>query len=146
MSAMPNPAPVALPARAKPRLVWTRARNVGAVFAGVVLVLVLMIGMNLLLSRWTVPSNSWFQAGTLAGAAIIHFAGGFLCALISRGSRYATAGVVVVGSALMVMSVVQTWSGLPPWYSIAMLVIAPAGLLLGAAARSPRLPELRPSV
>ncbi|HUX66615.1 MAG TPA: hypothetical protein VMV31_03920 [Terriglobales bacterium] len=107
-------------------------RRVGAVVGAMVLVVALMIGTNLLLVRWIAPGAAVFLAVTLALAAMYHTLGGYLCAVLARGARSAAVGVVGLGAAIMLGSVIQTWPTVPPWYSIAMLAIAPSFLWIGS--------------
>lgn len=121
-----------VPARPRPRLSHARWRNVGAMLAGLVLVMGLMIGMNVELSRELGISTAAFLAITLLLAWAIHGAGGLLCAVLSRDNVYAVSGLIVLGTAVMLWSITQTWTTVPPWYSMIMAVAAPGGLWIGA--------------
>lgn len=113
-------------------------RNVGGVLAGLVLAAGLVIGTNLLLVRVTGPTAAWFLAVTLVGAVVYHLAAGFVCAAIAQDARAATWSLVLLGTALLLSSVVQTWQQMPGWYSLAMVAIVPTSLKVGAAVHSHR--------
>ena len=106
-------------------------RRLGAVVGAMVLVVALMIGTNVLLVGWIAPGSAVFLAVTLPLAALYHTLGGCLCAVLARGARSAVLGVVALGAAIMLGSVIHTWPTVPPWYSIAMLAIAPSFLWFG---------------
>jgi hypothetical protein len=111
-------------------------RSTAGVFVGVLVTAALMIGTNVLLVKAMSPISALFLAVTLACAAIYHFAGGYLCAVIARGTGLATAGVILLGTGLLLVSVMQTWARMPPWYSVAMVALAPTALYLGAHAQA----------
>ncbi|HVA64212.1 MAG TPA: hypothetical protein VNF74_10845 [Terriglobales bacterium] len=106
-------------------------RRLGAVAGAMVLVVALMIGTNVMLVRWIATTSAIFLVGTLALAALYHTLGGYVCAVLARGARSAVLGVVGVGAAIMLGSVIHTWPTVPPWYSVAMLAIAPSFLWFG---------------
>jgi hypothetical protein len=110
------------------------ARALGAVVAAMVLVVALMIATNQLLVaelHVLVLGTLEFSLVTLALAALWHALGGFVCAAMTRDSRFAAVALVIVGFFMMAGSVVNTWPTVPPWYSLAMLVLAPACLWFG---------------
>jgi hypothetical protein len=113
-------------------------RIVAGPCAGVVFAAVLMIGTNVLLVNITPATSTLFIAVTLACAAIYHFAGGYVCAAIAHDAVPATAGLIVLGTGLLMTSVVQTWSRMPAWYSVAVVVMVPAALWLGARVHAKR--------
>lgn len=91
----------------------------------------LMIGTNVLVVQHFAPTSAMFIIVSLVGAVIYHLAGGFLCAAIARDAGAATAGLVIAGTLLLLSSVVNTWSQMPVWYSLAMMVIVPLSLWQG---------------
>lgn len=107
-------------------------------FAGVLSAAVLMIGTNVRLAAVMSPTSALFLAVTLTCAAIYHGAGGYLCATIARDSGLATAGMMVLGTGLLMGSVIQTWARMPAWYSVAMVALVPLALYLGARAHAVR--------
>jgi hypothetical protein len=112
------------------------ARALSAAVASLALVVALMIATNqLLVADWhlLVLGSAAFSAVTLILAALWHALGGFVCAALARDARLATAAVVILGAFMMAGSVINTWSTVPPFYSLAMLALAPACLWLGAA-------------
>jgi hypothetical protein len=90
-----------------------------------------MIGTNVLVVQHFAPTSAMFIIVSLVGAVIYHLAGGFLCAMIARDAAAATAGLVIAGTLLLLSSVVNTWSQMPVWYSLAMMVIVPLSLWQG---------------
>ena len=117
----------------RPASVWLSAAGM---FAGVLLAAMLMIGTNVLLVTVMLPASALFLALTLACAVIYHLAGGYLCATIARDTALATAGVMVLGTGLLIVSVIQTWARMPAWYSLAMVALVPMALYLGAQAHA----------
>ncbi len=111
-------------------------RALAAAVAALVLVVALMIATNqLLVADWhvLVVGSAAFSAATLAFAALWHALGGFVCAAMARDSPLAVAALLILGFFMMAGSVINTWTTVPPFYSLAMLLLAPAFLWLGAA-------------
>jgi hypothetical protein len=106
-------------------------RSLAGVIVGVVLSAALMIGTNVLVVQRVAPTLAVFVIVSLVGAVVYHLAGGFLCATIARDASAATAGLVIAGTLLLLSSVVNTWSQMPAWYSLAMMVIVPLSLWQG---------------
>lgn len=106
-------------------------RNVAGVILGVALAAALMIGTNLVLIERVTATSAVFISITLLDAVVYHLLGGYVCAAISRDAARATWSLVVVGTCLLLSSVIQTWSQMPRWYSLGMLVIVPVSLWLG---------------
>jgi hypothetical protein len=113
-------------------------RSTMAVIAGLVVSAALMIGTNLLLVNVIASTSASFLLVTLVCAGVYKMTAGYVCAVISRDSWGATAVLVVLGTAVLLSSVVQTWRLMPGWYSIAMTCIAPTALWLGARAHARR--------
>ena len=111
-------------------------RSTAGVLVGVFVTAVLMIGTNVLLVKAMSPTSALFLGVTLACAVIYHVSGGYLCAAIARDAGLATVGVIVLGTGLLLVSVVQTWAGMPAWYSVSMVALAPTALYLGARAHA----------
>lgn len=118
---------------------WSRARNVGAIFAGLAVVVGLMITSVTLISSFVPPASTAFLVLTLVTALLWHFGGGWLCAVLARDSRYATTGLIVLGTFLMLMTIRVHGASMPLTYSAIMLLIAPTGLWLGTRAHARRL-------
>ena len=107
-------------------------RSVAGVVVGLAIAAALMIGSNIELVKVMASSSGLFLAVTLLGAVVYHLLAGFACGAVARDAAAATGALVVLGTALLLSSVLQTWSQMPPWYSLAMLVIAPVCLWQGA--------------
>lgn len=122
-------------------------RAVLGVIAGLVISATLMIGTNLLLVNVIASTSSIFLIVTLVCAVVYKMIAGYVCAAISRDSSRATVVLVVLGTAVLLSSVVQTWTLMPRWYSIAMSCIAPTALWWGAHthARGHFVPVGRPA-
>jgi len=99
--------------------------------AGLALAAGLMIGTNVVLVTLTLPASVLFLAATPVLAVVYHVAGGYVAAAIARDHTPAIVALVICGTLLLLSSVVRTWSQMPPWYSLAMVVIVPASLWLG---------------
>jgi hypothetical protein len=113
-------------------------RGVLAVIAGLVVSAALMIGTNLLLVNVIASTSATFLIVTLVCAGVYKMTAGYVCAAISRDSWRATVVLVVLGTAMLLSSVVQTWALMPRWYSIVMTCIAPTALWFGARAHARR--------
>jgi len=107
-------------------------RGMLAVTAGLVVSAALMIGTNLLLVTAIASTSAIFLIVTPLCAGVYKMAAGYVCAAISRDDWRATVALVVLGTAVLLSSVVQTWALMPRWYSLAMTCIAPTALWLGA--------------
>ncbi len=131
---------------AEAKIAWWRAA--AAAVAALIAVVALMIATNQLLVadlRVLAVGTAAFAAVTLPLAALWHGLGGYLCAALARDSPLAAVEVVILGFAMMAGSVVNTWTIVPPWYSLAMLVLAPVCLWLGTRAHLRRRAAARPA-
>jgi hypothetical protein len=108
------------------------------VIAGLVVSAALMIGTNLLLVNVIASTSGIFLIVTLMCAGAYKMTAGYVCAAISRDSWRAAVALVVVGTAVLLSSVVETWTLMPRWYSFAMTCIAPTALWLGARTHARR--------
>jgi len=113
-------------------------RGILAVIAGLVVSAALMIGTNLLLVSVIASTSATFLMVTLVCAGVYKMTAGYVCAAISRDNGRAIVALVVLGTAVLLSSVVQTWALMPRWYSIAMTCIAPTALWLGARTHARR--------
>jgi hypothetical protein len=113
-------------------------RGTMAVIAGLVVSAALMIGTNLLLVHVIASTSGIFLIVTLVCAALYKMTAGYVCAAIARDSWRAAVVLVVLGTAVLLSSVVQTWTLMPRWYSVAMTGIAPTALWLGARTHARR--------
>jgi hypothetical protein len=113
-------------------------RGALAVIAGLVVSAALMIGTNLLLVNVIASTSATFLVVTLVCAWVYKMTAGYVCAAIARDDWRATLMLVALGTAVLLSSVVQTWTQMPGWYSIAMTCIAPAALWLGARTHARR--------
>jgi hypothetical protein len=131
-------------------------RSIVAVAAGYLSMVILVVLLFLVLgiiaptaipNNETVPSLGWvifIQFFNLLAAAT----GGYLTALIARGSRIRHVQVLAV--VVLVLGLAQLWAGmdkLPIWYLILQLAVGLVGVFLGGsltAHRSPKFEETGP--
>lgn len=120
-------------------------RALAAVLLALAAVVALMIATQVVVTHYLPQSSAIYLVSTLALALLYHFLGGQIGAAVAGDAPPAIAALVVAGAALMLSSVHHTWPTVAPWYSIAMLLVAPAGLWLGARhhARRRRHPHAR---
>ena len=118
---------------------WAAAvRTAAAVVIAMMAVVAMMIATQVVVTRFLPQSSVIYLSATLVLALLYHFIGGQIGASIGRDSRPAAGLLVLTGALLMIGSVRHTWPTVAPWYSIAMLIAAPAGLALGYRAHARR--------
>ncbi len=106
-------------------------RGTGVVLAAMLVVVALMISTQVVVTSHFRQTAAFYLYSTLALALVYHVLGGVIGAALSHDSRPVTTALILAGTALMISSVHHTWPTVAPWYSVAMLIIAPAGLTLG---------------
>ncbi len=129
-------------------------RKILAALLGYAFIGVLIAGTDQLYAR-TIPGfasmktpPTWYFVISMLTDTIDTLLGGWICALISRGDRHATLGLIVLGELMGIASTVYLWNTVPHYYSFFLLVVYPPAAWLGTklrkpAATTPALPSLR---
>jgi hypothetical protein len=82
----------------------------------------------------SVPPTFYFVISMFTDT-IYTLIGGWLCALISRGDRHATLGLIVLGELMGLASTVYLWKTVPHYYSFFLLIVYPPAVWIGTKLR-----------
>jgi hypothetical protein len=79
----------------------------------------------------------WYFLASLATDTLYTFAGGWLCAVVSRRDLRATVGLIIIGEVMGIASTVYLWTTVPHFYSFYLLIVYPPAVWYGAKLRNP---------
>jgi hypothetical protein len=126
-------------------------RRVGAVLAGLIFIVILDTGFDLLMHAtgvfppwgWPMPTNLWLLA--LAYRAIDSIGGSYIAALLAPDRPLLHALVLgAIGVLLSSIGMIATWSkgaGFgPKWYPITLVIIALPCAVIGGSLRQRQVP------
>lgn len=114
-------------------------RSVGAVLAGYIVIGILVVLTDQVWSR-SVPGFSslpqpptYYFAITLFTDFLYSAVGGWVAIRIARQRqlRYAV-GLILFGELIGIATQISLWNTVPHWYGLSLLILYPAGVLLGA--------------
>jgi hypothetical protein len=118
-------------------------RKILAALLGYAFIGVLIAGTDQMYA-WMVPGfasmkmpPTWYFVASMSTDTVYTFLGGWICALISRGDRQATLGLVILGELAGVASTVYLWNTVPHYYSFFLLIVYPPAVWLGAKLKKP---------
>jgi hypothetical protein len=112
-------------------------RKILAVLLSYAFIGVLIAGTDQLYARMVPGFGSakmpptWYFVVSMLTDTIYSLLGGWICALISRGDRHATVGLIVLGEVAGVASTVYLWKTVPHYYSFFLLIVYPPAVWLG---------------
>ncbi len=128
-------------------LLWAGARRgqwlktLGAVLAGYLVVNLIVMGGDIAMSRLPRAGEQVYAVLSLAIGFPAMVLGGYLAA---RLRRRAAGALAVLAAVMGVVSLLATGPAAPIWYQLALIVVGPAGALLGGHIRARRMwPSLR---
>ncbi len=79
----------------------------------------------------------WYYVLAMLTDTIYTFAGGSLCAVISRRDSQATIGLIILGEVMGIASTIYLWNTAPHYYSFYLLIAYPPAVWYGAKLRTP---------
>jgi hypothetical protein len=114
-------------------------RKVLAALLGYAFIGILIAGTDQLYAHmvpgFSAKPPTWYFVVSMLTDTIYTLLGGWICALISRGDRHATLGLIVLGELMGIASTVYLWNTVPHFYSFFLLIVYPPAVWLGTKLR-----------